>query len=104
MKSAVTPKLSVPGDTLRGTNLESGATLVAVTPHMQQENGEFAVPKIATATDDELRERRTQILAKLGVSFEDLRARAEQYALVGDEHEAWEDLQSIAFLLGETRA
>ncbi|CCK54299.1 hypothetical protein IAR57_01815 [Mycobacterium canettii] len=71
---------------------------------MQQENGEFAVPKIATATDDELRERRTQILAKLGVSFEDLRARAEQYALVGDEHEAWEDLQSIAFLLGETRA
>lgn len=62
------------------------------------------MPRIATPTDDELRERREQILAKLGVSLDDLRARAERYALVGDEHEAWEDLQSIAFLLGETRA
>jgi hypothetical protein len=62
------------------------------------------MPRIATPSDEELRERRDRILAKLGVSLEDLRARARQYALVGDEHEAWEDLQSIAFLLGETSA
>lgn len=60
--------------------------------------------KIATLSDDELRDRRKAILAKLGVSFEDLRDRARSYALVGEEHEAWEQIESIAFLLGETRA
>jgi hypothetical protein len=60
--------------------------------------------KIATLSDDELRARRTEILDRLGVSLDDLRARARRYALVGHEHEAWEQLESIAFLLGETRA
>jgi len=59
--------------------------------------------RIATLSDDELRARRAEILEKLGVTFEDLRDRAQHYALVGDEHEAWEQLESIAFLLGETR-
>ncbi len=60
--------------------------------------------KIATLSDSELRERRQALIAKLGVSIEELRDRAERYALVGDEHDAWEQLESIAFLLGETRA
>jgi hypothetical protein len=60
--------------------------------------------KIATLSDAQLRERRDDILPKLGVSLDDLRERAETYALVGEEHEAWEQLESIAFLLGETRA
>lgn len=60
--------------------------------------------KIATLTDDELRARREQILSKLGISLVELRNRAAHYALVGDEHDAWEQLESIAFLLGETRA
>jgi hypothetical protein len=60
--------------------------------------------KIATLSDAELRDRREAILGKLGVSLEDLRDRAKSYALVGEEHEAWEQLESIAFLLGETRA
>jgi hypothetical protein len=60
--------------------------------------------KMATLSDDELHERRRMILGKLGVSIDDLRARAKSYALVGEEHEAWEQLQSIAFLLGETSA
>lgn len=60
--------------------------------------------KIASLSDDQLRTRRSDILARLGVSMDDLRARAENYALVGDEHEAWEQLESIAFLLGETCA
>lgn len=60
--------------------------------------------RIATPSDAELRERRTEILRRLGVTLDELRARAESYALVGDEHDAWEQLESIAFLLGETRA
>jgi hypothetical protein len=60
--------------------------------------------KIETLSDDELRARRAAILGKLGVALEDLRDRAEHYALVGDEHDAWDELESIAFLLGETGA
>jgi hypothetical protein len=60
--------------------------------------------RIATPSDTELRERREAILRKLDVSLDDMRARASSYALVGEEHEAWEQLESIAFLLGETRA
>lgn len=60
--------------------------------------------KIATLSDDELRARRADILAKLGTGLEEFRNRAKHYALVGEEHEAWEQLESIAFLLGETRA
>lgn len=59
--------------------------------------------KIATLTDEELRARREQIIARLGISLEELRDRAAHYALVGDEHDVWEQLESIAFLLGETR-
>ena len=60
--------------------------------------------KFATLSDIELLERRATILRKLGMSMEEVRARAEGYALVGEEHEAWEQLESIAFLLGETRS
>jgi hypothetical protein len=60
--------------------------------------------KIVTPSDAELRERREAILHRLDVSLDDLRERAKSYALVGEEHEAWEQLESIAFLLGETRA
>jgi hypothetical protein len=60
--------------------------------------------KIGTLSDAELRQRREAILQKLGVSLNDLRARATNYALLGEEHDAWEQLESIAFLLGETSA
>jgi hypothetical protein len=60
--------------------------------------------KIETLSDDQLRARRAAILKRLGVGLEDLRDRAEHYALVGDEHDGWSELESIAFLLGETRA
>jgi hypothetical protein len=60
--------------------------------------------KIAALSDDELRARRSAILEKLGMTIEELRDRAKGYALAGEEHDAWEQLESIAFLLGETRA
>ncbi|MGP3708941.1 hypothetical protein [Gordonia paraffinivorans] len=49
----------------------------------------------------DLLERRQQILDRLDTTYEDLQDRAEHYSLVGDERQAWEALQSIAFLLGE---
>jgi hypothetical protein len=58
--------------------------------------------KIASLSDAELRGRRDEILERLGVSIDGLRARARGYALVGEEHDAWEQLESIAFLLGES--
>lgn len=60
--------------------------------------------RIANLSDDELRARRAEILRKLDISFEEIRERANSYALAGEEHDAWEELGSIAFLLGETRA
>ncbi|BBY63487.1 hypothetical protein [Mycolicibacterium helvum] len=60
--------------------------------------------KIETLTDDQLRDRREEILSKLGITLPELRRRAMHYALVGDEYDAWEQLSSIAFLLGETVA
>ncbi|MEB3020388.1 hypothetical protein [[Mycobacterium] crassicus] len=60
--------------------------------------------KIATLSmsDEELRARREEILSKLGLVLDELRARADKYVLVGDEYEAWEELESIAYLLADT--
>lgn len=60
--------------------------------------------RVATLTDEQLRARREQLLVKLGVPLDELRNRAMHYALVGDEYDAWEQLESIAFLLGEASA
>ncbi len=68
---------------------------------------EEAMTRIATLSDDELRARRDQLLELLharGISLDDLRNRAIHYSLIGDEHELWEQLSSIAFLPGETSA
>jgi len=55
-------------------------------------------------TPDELVERRCAILARLGVTLEEFTQRAESSALVGEEWETWEELEDIAFLLGEAAA
>ncbi|BBY13833.1 hypothetical protein [Mycobacterium marseillense] len=62
--------------------------------------------KIATLSmsDEELRARREEILSKLGLTLDELRIRADKYVLVGDEYEAWEELESIAYLLADASA
>jgi hypothetical protein len=62
--------------------------------------------KIATLSmsDEELRARREEILSKLGLTLDELRTRADKYVLVGDEYEAWEELESIAYLLADASA
>lgn len=48
----------------------------------------------------ELRDRRTAILASLGVTYGELAARAEARSLAGEEWNAWDELQGIRFLEG----
>jgi hypothetical protein len=62
--------------------------------------------KIATLSmsDEELRARREAILSRLGSTLEELRTRAAKYVLFGDEYEAWEELESIAYLLADASA
>ena len=52
----------------------------------------------------ELEARRAEILRKVGASLEELAARAEASSLVGAEWDAWEELEDIAFLLGDHAA
>jgi hypothetical protein len=49
----------------------------------------------------DLKARRQAILDRLGTSYPDLAARAEQRSLVGDEWSAWDELQGIDFLIGD---
>jgi glycine cleavage system regulatory protein len=57
--------------------------------------------RVVSVDRDELLTRREEILAEHGLSLADLATRAAQYALVGSEWDAWEELRSIEFLLGD---
>jgi len=56
---------------------------------------------VREVTREELLARRERILARLGMSYEEFLRRAEAYTLVGEEHDALDDLRDIEFLLGE---
>lgn len=58
--------------------------------------------RVVAPSRDELEEKRRAILARLGLTYEAFRDRAEAGSLVGEEWEAWEELQDVAFLLGES--
>lgn len=58
------------------------------------------LPRAVTA--DELRERRTALLADVRMTLEEFRARiASNYTLTGQEAEVRQELSNIAFLLNE---
>lgn len=57
--------------------------------------------RVIPVSGAELEGRRAEILRKFGVSLDELTARAESGALLGDEWEAWQELCDIAFLLGD---
>jgi hypothetical protein len=57
--------------------------------------------RIVDVTPEDLLERRRRILERHGVTLEDLKRRAAAFELTGEEWNAWDDLQEIAFLLGE---
>lgn len=59
------------------------------------------MPHVVELTRDELLERRRRILDRYNLSLDEISERAKSFSLVGDEWDAWEDLNNIAFLLGD---
>ncbi len=57
--------------------------------------------KVHHVSRDELETRRSEILERLGRTYDELASDAERYSLVGDEWSAWEEIKNIDFLLGD---
>ena len=56
---------------------------------------------VVTMTGSELEERRRALLEDLGLSLAELKVLAETRTLTGHEFDVMEELDQIAFLLGE---
>jgi hypothetical protein len=58
---------------------------------------------VVEVTRSQLEARRAAILSSLGgdTTLEDLRRRAEEASLAGDEWDAWQQICDIEFLLGD---
>lgn len=55
--------------------------------------------RIVEMSREELESRQKAILDKLGMTYEELAAKAKAHSLVADEWAAWEELREIDFLL-----
>jgi hypothetical protein len=51
-----------------------------------------------------LLERRARILERVGADLQEFTERARSFSLVGDEWDAWDQLQNISFLLGDDKS
>jgi hypothetical protein len=56
---------------------------------------------VVTVTREELEARRSTLLAELGISLDDFERLAATRTLTGREFDVKEELDEIAFLLGE---
>jgi hypothetical protein len=56
------------------------------------------MPQVQELSAEELDGRREEILRQVGLSYEELAARAEARSLAGDEWAAWEEIKEIDFL------
>jgi hypothetical protein len=54
--------------------------------------------RVQNVTLRDLDKRRRQILSDIGMSYEELAAKAAARSLVSDEWSAWEDIREIDFL------
>lgn len=68
---------------------------------MRTDGGRFTVTRLREVSRDDLLARRRALLDRLDVALEELRGRAADGLLVGDEWMAWDELQEIDFLLGD---
>ncbi len=57
--------------------------------------------RVLDVSRGDLERRRAAILQRLGVSLEELRARARSSSLIAEEWKAWEELRDISYLLGD---
>jgi hypothetical protein len=53
---------------------------------------------VQNVTRRDLNKRRKAILARVGMSYEELAARAASRSLIGDEWTAWEEIRELDFL------
>jgi hypothetical protein len=67
---------------------------------LRREDEEMS-PLLVTQTREALESRRAKILEALGMSREEFKALRETRTLTGEEWEAREELDEIAFLLGD---
>jgi hypothetical protein len=56
------------------------------------------MPEVQDLTLSQLDERRREILERIGMTYDELAAKAAARSLVGDEWAAWEALREIDFL------
>jgi hypothetical protein len=56
---------------------------------------------VQDVTLGDLNERRREILDRIGMSYEELAAKAANRSLVGDEWAVWEEIREIDFLRNE---
>ena len=56
------------------------------------------MPEVEDLSLSDLEERRREILDHLGMTYEEIAAKASARSLVGDEWAAWEALREIDFL------
>ena len=55
--------------------------------------------RVHEASRSDLEKRRARVLDRVGLSYEELAAKAKSYSLVADEWSAWEEVREIDFLL-----
>ena len=54
--------------------------------------------RVQNVTRGDLDKRRRQVLDAIGMSYEELAAKAATRSLIGDEWAAWEEIREIDFL------
>jgi hypothetical protein len=59
------------------------------------------VTTVVEVTREELTERRTALLARVGMTWEELSELAEEYTLSAEERNAYEAIRGIDFLLDD---
>ena len=57
--------------------------------------------RVREVSRGDLEARRSEILAGLGISYEDLADKAAGHSLVGEEWTAWDEIREIDFLLSD---
>jgi hypothetical protein len=55
-------------------------------------------PNIQDVSLRDLNARRRAILTRIGMTYEELAAKAEARSLIGDEWAAWEEIRELDFL------
>jgi hypothetical protein len=56
------------------------------------------MPRVQEVTLRELDARRKAVLKRVGMTYEELAAKAADRSLVGDEWAAWEEIREVDFL------